>query len=163
MYFSKYVNIIPYPSSDAFTTTFWYRAGQVVCKQKPGESLAGGFDTTKCVKEKVTDEVAFKKAKVAYAVEQQRIMAEFKCDLFEELGIANHPMREKLYSKAWEDGHSSGFQEVYNCALNLVDLIEVPENAVLVTAERVVFGRGLGVCNSATIEAAEALARKLPS
>lgn len=155
MDFSKYVNV-PYPSSAEFTTTFWYRAGQVVCKQKPGESLAVGFDTTKCVKEKFTDEVALKKAR---AERTQRIMAEFKRDLFEELGIANHPMREKLYSKAWENGHSSGFQEVYNCALNLVDLIEVPENAVLVTAEGVAFGPGAR--NSATIEAAEKLARKL--
>lgn len=156
MDFSKYVNV-PYPSSAEFTTIFWYRAGQVVCKQKPGESLAAGFDTTKCVKEKFTDEDALKKARAART---QRIMAEFKRDMFEELGIANHPMREKLYSKAWENGHSSGFQEVYNCALNLVDLIEVPENAVLVTAEGVAFGRGAR--NSATIEAAEALARKLP-
>lgn len=159
MDFSKYVNNVPYPSSAAFTTTFWYRAGQVVCKQKPGESLAAGFDTTKCVKEKVTDEVALKKAKDAYGAEQQRIMAEFKRDLLADLGIENHPLREKLYSKAWEDGHSSGFEEIYNCALNLVDLIEVPENAVLVTAEGVAFGPGAR--NSATIEAAEKLARKL--
>ena len=160
MNFSKYVNNTPYPSTSDFTTTYWYRAGQVVCKQKPGESLASGFDTTKCVKEKVTDEVALKKAREAYGAEQQRIVAEFKRDLFADLGIENHPMREKLYSKAWDDGHSGGFAEIYNCACDLVDLIEIPRGAVLVTRDSVISGGGESDWRS-VLKAAKALQKLL--
>ena len=49
---------------------------------------------------------------------------EFKKDLFEDLGIEFNPKRDKLYSLAWEKGHSSGFSEVYNYACELVDLIQ---------------------------------------
>lgn len=30
--------------------------------------------------------------------------------------------RDKVWSKAWEDGHSSGYSEIYNCLSGLVDL-----------------------------------------
>lgn len=159
MDFTKYVNNLKYPRPHDFSTTYWYRAGQVVCTQKPGESLASGFDTSKCVKEVCCDEEGLKAARAAYNAETQRIHAQFKQDLFADLGIENHPLRNKLFSKAWDDGHANGFAEVYNCALNLVDLIEVPENTVLVTANGVAFGPGTR--NPATIEAAEKLAREL--
>jgi len=159
MDFTKYVNNVPYPSSTQFTTVYWYKGGKVVCTQKPGESLASGFDTSKCVREKVVDEAALAAARKAYHDEERRIHDQFRADLVAELGIENHPMRDKLLSKAWADGHANGFQEVHNCALDLVDLIELPDNAVLVTANAVAFGRFAR--NPGTIEAAEKLARKL--
>ena len=47
----------------------------------------------------------------------------FKEDLFVELGIENNPKRDKLFSLAWEMGHSCGFNEVYLVAEDLVELI----------------------------------------
>jgi len=32
--------------------------------------------------------------------------------------------KSKVYSKAWEDGHSSGYYEVYLCLLSLVELFD---------------------------------------
>ncbi len=48
---------------------------------------------------------------------------EFKKDLFEELDIQNNPKKDLLYSKAYERDHSYGFEEIYNVACNLVELI----------------------------------------
>ena len=53
-----------------------------------------------------------------------RLEEEFKRDLFEDLGITNNPKAEKLYSKAWELGHSAGYSEIYLDAQDLVELIE---------------------------------------
>lgn len=51
-----------------------------------------------------------------------RIEDQFRQALFVELGIENHPKRDKFYAKAWEHGHSGGLYEVAN---SLVDLIEL--------------------------------------
>lgn len=62
--------------------------------------------------------------KIAEYREDQRNKYElFKQDLFEELEITNNPKKEKLFAIAWEYGHSSGLEEVYNYAIDLVELI----------------------------------------
>jgi hypothetical protein len=60
----------------------------------------------------------------AYHAETARLTTQFKLDLFADLGIENNPKAELLFTKAWELGHSSGYYEVYNYALELVTLIE---------------------------------------
>lgn len=55
---------------------------------------------------------------------QTELHEQFKKELFDELGIADNPKREKLFSKAWEQGHGCGYAEVYNYACDLVDLIQ---------------------------------------
>ena len=57
----------------------------------------------------------------AYNAEERHLVEMFKQDLFNDLGIADNPKREKLFSIAWENGH--GYSEVYNEAIDLVDLI----------------------------------------
>jgi len=39
-------------------------------------------------------------------------MVVFKADLLEENGLTSHPKADKLFDMAWEDGHSSGLEEV---------------------------------------------------
>lgn len=51
-----------------------------------------------------------------------RIEDQFRQALFVELGIEDHPKRDKFYAKAWEHGHSGGLYEVAN---SLVDLMEL--------------------------------------
>lgn len=58
-----------------------------------------------------------------YTDEAVRIYTKFKLDLFEELDIVGHPKAEKLLAIAWEYGHSSGYQEVYNYACELAELL----------------------------------------
>lgn len=59
-----------------------------------------------------------------WKMENRRIHNEFKKDLFDELEISDNPKAEVLFSKAWEYGHSAGFEEVYNYACDLVELIK---------------------------------------
>jgi predicted nucleic acid-binding protein len=65
----------------------------------------------------------YKKKKDSYHAGLADAEDRFKKDLFEDLGITNHPKAERLFSKAWERGHSSGMYEVYLVAQDLVDLI----------------------------------------
>lgn len=64
-----------------------------------------------------------KKKRKAYDTENARIYKQFKEDLFKELGITGHPKAETLFQKAWEQGHSAGYEEVFNYASDLVDLL----------------------------------------
>lgn len=48
----------------------------------------------------------------------------FRQNLFQVLGIEDNPKRHKLFSKAWQDGHSDGLHSVLTHAADLVDLIE---------------------------------------
>jgi hypothetical protein len=59
----------------------------------------------------------------AYQKEDARVHTLFEKDLFEDLGITDHPKKGLLFSKAWEMGHSSGYHEVYTVAQDLVELI----------------------------------------
>ena len=63
-------------------------------------------------------------ARAAYDAREAEIHETFRQDLFEDLGITDNPKRDRLYSIAWSQGHSSGFHEVYNYAQDLVDLIK---------------------------------------
>jgi hypothetical protein len=70
----------------------------------------------------------------AALIEARKLEAEeekrFKEQLFKELNIENHPMRDILYRIAWENGHSSGLHEVKWWADELVELIRLPLIAV---------------------------------
>ena len=41
----------------------------------------------------------------------------------DNLGITDNPKADAMLYIAWQDGHSSGYYEVYNRALDLVELI----------------------------------------
>ena len=56
--------------------------------------------------------------------DRHRTDDDFKNDLFLVLGVSQNPKRELMYKLAWDYGHSSGYQEVYNYALDLVELIK---------------------------------------
>lgn len=125
----KYKNTLPYPKKGDFTTTYWYRAGRVVATRDQhgmvmdpavGETIELGA----CVKEEVVDNDAFRAAKTAYGQYTANLEAQFKQDLFVELGIVGHPKAEKLFAIAWEHGHASGYSEIMSYAWDLVDLIK---------------------------------------
>lgn len=71
------------------------------------------------------DLTKYKAEKDAYGDEEAKQLALFKQDLFEELEIADNPLRNKLYSLAWERGHSGGLNEIYYEASVLAQLIEL--------------------------------------
>jgi hypothetical protein len=127
MDYEAYLNTLPYPHKNAFTTRYWYKAGKLVAQQaglNEIEALIKSYPLDDCVVENVIDEKSMKAAQTAYHDETARLTHQFKLDFFAELSIENHPKREKLYSKAWEQGHSAGFSEIMNVGWDLVELIQ---------------------------------------
>lgn len=50
----------------------------------------------------------------------------FRVDLLDDLGVPlDHPKAEKLFSLAWEKGHSDGYNDVYGEACELVELLDI--------------------------------------
>lgn len=50
--------------------------------------------------------------KTAYYAEQHARQALLKRDLEEEYGLTNHPKADMVWGKAWEHGHSGGYNDV---------------------------------------------------
>lgn len=69
-------------------------------------------------------EKEYKEAQQKHAKGETAMIHEFKADLFKELGIEDNPRREKLWSIAWEKGHSGGLSDIYAQATQMVELIE---------------------------------------
>jgi len=57
-----------------------------------------------------------------FNAETRRLEDQFKHDALDDVGLLNHPKADKIYSKAWEDGHSSGLYSVYQELCDLAEL-----------------------------------------
>ena len=66
----------------------------------------------------------WEKKKAAYSAEEARLLEKFKQDALDDVGLKGHPAADAIYAKAWEDGHSNGYSEVYNELLDLADLAD---------------------------------------
>ncbi len=56
--------------------------------------------------------LAYKNFEQAYRKEDARLIELFKEDLFKEYRVKDSVKAEKIYSKAWEEGHSDGLSQV---------------------------------------------------
>lgn len=70
------------------------------------------------------NEEAYKESLKQYRTISNARDAEFRRELFEEAGVTDNPKADILFSKAWEQGHSSGYSEVYNIFYDLLELIQ---------------------------------------
>jgi len=61
--------------------------------------------------------------RLAYQAEERRLQDQFKADALAELGLTGHPKADLLFSLAWDEGHSSGFQEVFGHMERMADLV----------------------------------------
>lgn len=64
---------------------------------------------------------------VAYREDCSRLVEQFRNDLEAEHGVAGHPMADKLYSMAYEHGHSAGLTEV---AIHYADFVELLDRSL---------------------------------
>lgn len=71
-----------------------------------------------------SDRITNPEGYAAYTKDCSDKIDKFKKDLFDELGIANNPKREKLYAKAYQMGHAYCYSDIYGYACDLVELIE---------------------------------------
>jgi hypothetical protein len=63
-------------------------------------------------------------AKKKYNEDLKNLNKEFELALYKEYGVENNPKREKAYRMAQERGHSSGFSEIENIFVDLLELIK---------------------------------------
>jgi hypothetical protein len=60
----------------------------------------------------------------AYQRETADIRQEFETACAREHGLLDHPKREKLFQRAWDDGHSAGWHGIVLCYEAIVELIK---------------------------------------
>lgn len=124
----KYKNTLDYPMEREHETKRWFFGENCVAEQVNREKIkfiTSGITITdlKGLKTKRIYSDEYHKMVNAHNAENARIAAEFRKDLFDDLGITDNPKRDLLYAKAYERGHSSGYSEIANVAYDLVDLI----------------------------------------
>jgi len=115
-----------YPSKKDYITYYVYDRGEVVycgtCINQPVSKLKEDYPGA--VIQEVLDEEAYKAHRKEYYDEENKLYQEFQNDLFEDYGASDNPKRFKCFELAWERGHSSGVESVYNCFGDFVVLIE---------------------------------------
>lgn len=122
---SKYLPEIAFPRKETFSTYHFYGAGDTLRKIPGTNPLA--LEAAMALypagaKKVITDEEAFKAARIEYATEEARLMHLFKLDCFTDAGLLKNPFTGALYDLAWERGHAAGLQEVYNIFMELAVL-----------------------------------------
>jgi hypothetical protein len=116
-----YKNKVKFPSKQDFTTYNAYKCGECLLNVSK-ESLEYNKDQGYLI-ETFFDVDSYKKIVDKYREEENKIYCQFKKDLLEELGIADHPKAELLFNMAWDRGHSCGYSEVLIEAGELSELL----------------------------------------
>jgi len=111
MNFEKYKNLMEYP----------YRPHKPFLERGHTSNEARNYTSSLRVYESLM--VRFREGRQKYHDEGNRLNEQFKQDAFKELSIQNNEKKEKLWSKAWEEGHSGGLNEVWIYMQDLVELI----------------------------------------
>jgi len=144
--FEKYKHHVLYPHRSDYTSFHVYKRGAVLFSGKmeqliqkfkddcPQDAPIGGaglgvFITTWLKNngytvERDIDTEKYQEHMNMYRQAEQQIAQTFKRDLFEEFGVMENPKKELCYQKAYENGHSGGWSEIYNTFADLVDLIQ---------------------------------------
>ena len=112
MDFKKYENKVPYPKKPVKPRLNSNTPS--VHEIKKYQDDRDAFDI---------QETDFKLARKKWEEEISHLHDLFKQDLFDELGLENHPLKDKIFSYAWEKGHSGGFNDVYCVAEDLVEFL----------------------------------------
>jgi hypothetical protein len=60
----------------------------------------------------------------AYKADADRLDEQFKIDALQELGVSGHPKAQKLYSLAYEHGHTGGYSDIWSYLNDFADLIK---------------------------------------
>ena len=82
------------------------------------------------------DEEQYKKDLKTYHDEQNKLHEEFRNDCFNYYGIQNDPSRDVIFSRAWEQGHSSVYYEVFNEIDNILEFVETVKKTLTKNNEK---------------------------
>lgn len=149
--FDEYKTKLPYPSKSNCAKYYLYKRGKVVLenvnRERVKEFLRGAVSPTDKLRtadfsifdaaqkqgyviEEISNQETLQEQMNAYRVDEARLIVEFTNDIFEDYGVTNHPGRHVMFGKAWENGHSAGLSEVYNCFGDVLDFVKLLETAV---------------------------------
>jgi hypothetical protein len=119
MDFDKYKNTLEYPGC---SIQICPRASCGIRFEKTDNFCKGcGF----AVGEYLVDQKAKVHAgRLAWGNKEAEINEQFEKDALGEIGLTGHPKAHKALRYAWEHGHASGREEVFNILLGLVDLLK---------------------------------------
>lgn len=89
------------------------------------ESLEAQINATKSTLQSLSERWLQERAKQRrlYRDREAEIVCDFKRDLEAEFKTKGHPKADKLFDKAWEEGHSNSLQEVHKRYQELVELL----------------------------------------
>lgn len=71
-----------------------------------------------------TSKLSYKDDPEGYRLDSWSLELQFRKDLEIEFDVVGNPKADLLYSKAYDAGHASGFEEIYGRYADLVDLIK---------------------------------------
>ena len=122
-YYSKLQTL--YPNKKDYITLYVYDKGACIYSESSLSNTKSNLkeDYPNAVIQEVLDEEGYKAHRKEYHDERNKLHQEFQNDLFEDYGVSDNPKRFKCFDLAWEHGHSSGFEEVYNYFGDFVELI----------------------------------------
>lgn len=106
----KYKNIVNYPKIKEFDTYVEQTYKETSCEYKDWKNYKAAIEK-------------FNNDREAYREDEAKKLAQFRQDALEECGLLNHPKASKIYSFAWEHGHSSGLYDVLYWLTELADLV----------------------------------------
>jgi len=122
------------PKKTDFTTTWIYNNGEVIDKVDGviyPKDIIGKYPEGSVI-QLVVDTDAYEKQNADFYREEKRLRIEFSNDCRNDMGC-NHmspTLWSSIFENAWEDGHCSGFHEVYTNLDKYVDLANIAIDSI---------------------------------
>jgi hypothetical protein len=121
---AKYETKVPYPHINDFTKWYVYEKGKVILDGVDyQEFLKYQKDNPKCNYDKVADQERFIEARRLYSEDAARLAAEYEQELFASVGYPDK-ICSIVYSKAYDQSHAWGYEEVENTFFSLLEFVE---------------------------------------
>lgn len=116
---------IDYPNKKDYITSYVYDKGVVLWSGPTWEKDKAELkeEYPNALIQEVLDEEAYRAHLKEYNDESAKLHDEFVNDLFKNFNVTYNLKRFKCFELAWEHGHSSGLEEVYNYFGDFVELI----------------------------------------
>ncbi len=117
---TKHDNNDKYPNKEDFTTYFVYSKGKVILNGVPKSEYVEWKNKNKegsFIHENIFDGEKFKEYRAKWHEKQNDLHKKYKDELFAYYG--NSPFNDIIYSRAYEEGHSTGYEEIENIFYDL--------------------------------------------
>lgn len=115
---------VKYPNKSDYTTYFAYKGGEFKKFNTKEEAMAFSNNI-----EANLDKAAYEAARSKYNQEDNKAIEKVVQAMKKEIGgygdnEKDNQLLDLIFSKAYEDGHSSGYNEIYNYLLDYDNLIQ---------------------------------------